>query len=152
MKLLPEEQNLDEFGSLALTSHRIRKTGGYDKQRWRVREVASIRLEHITHCQIITAEQPVLIVAGLLIIIAGTIGGAYWRAEFIIVIGLVLGVFAIIGYYTSQVAEIEIASPTLALRHQMRKKNLEEAMDFIDTVERAASERSDSRRGHMQYR
>jgi hypothetical protein len=136
MKLHPEEQKLGEFGSLTLTSHRIRKAGGYDWKRRRTREMASIRLEHITHCQITSTDQPLLIVMGILLILAGAIGARVNPAFF--VFGLVLGVMSIIGYITSRHSEIEISSPTLPLREIMLRARLEEAKDFVHMIEWAA--------------
>jgi hypothetical protein len=152
MSLHPEEQKLSEFGSLTLTTHRICQGSGYTAKRHRMREMASIRLEHITHCQITSGDQPSFIVMGLLLIIVGTIGGGYTRTSFFIFLGLILGIALIIGYFTDRYSEIEIASPTLPLRYRMRKKSLEEAKSFVEWVQLAAIERSDSRREPAQAR
>jgi len=110
--------------------------------------VASIRLEHITHCQITSTDQPALVVIGVLLIIGGLIGSFGVNSPIFFVMGLVLGAIPIIAYYQERHCEIEIASPTLALRQRVQKKGLEDAMDFVHEVELAATERSDARRGH----
>lgn len=145
MKLLPDEYKIEEIGSLTLTTFRVRKTGGYTSNRRRAREVASIRLEHITHCQITSSDQPALIVVGALIIIAGIAIDAKFRAPIAVIMGLILGTLLIVSFFTGRDSEIEVASPTITLWQRVKRKSLDDAMMFIHDLERAAIERSDKR-------
>jgi hypothetical protein len=148
VKSLLEENYLSGFGSFTLTSHRIRQGKGYNRKRQRVREVASIRLEHITHCQITSIERPSLLVIGFLLIVAGCIGARINPALFLL--GVVCGLALIISYFTDRHSEIEIASSSVILSERLPKASLEKAMDFVQVVEQAAVIRSDLPRGSTQ--
>ena len=141
MKLLPEEMKLQEIGSLTLTNYRVHKTGGYTSTR-RVREVASIRIEHVTHCQITSTDSPALIVVGVLGAIAGGLGSAYTNAPAPFILGAIFCAILIVSYFTQRHCEIEIASPTLTLYQPFDRKSLSFALDFIGEMERAAIERA----------
>jgi hypothetical protein len=145
MRLLPEEQKIREFGSLTLTTHRLRQYGGYTVKRQRRREVTSIRLEHITHCQITSVDRPAFFFLGLTLIVIGTIAGSNARPHFLGLFGFILGaigVMLIISYFTNRHSEIDIATPTISIKEHLSKTSLDEAMGFVQTVEHAAIELS----------
>jgi hypothetical protein len=137
MKLFPDENILQQFGSLMLTNYRVRSVFSKGERNERIQELISIRLEHVTDCRVREIDFPGLILLGILVLLATLILGAMLKssAAIIIVFGLFLGSAFIFLYFYTRQSELVISSPTATIKSALARKNFDDAIEFVNYLE-----------------
>jgi len=134
--LLPNESVLHQLPGIVLTNYRIRKFSGHRNGASRGREIISIRLEHITHCQTRAIDSPALIVIGSLVFLSAFIGAIAARIPLLGWIGFVVfGAYAI-AYLAIKRYELVVAAPSITIKQTFPRKRFGDAITLINHIER----------------
>lgn|SRR5690554_1767751 len=137
MELSPKERTLfrSDSGELILTSRRVRFTSGPASRR----KVVSLMLEHVTSCRLVAVSHPSLLIVAAVTFIGGVLvqASVQWPVVFY---GTVIAAVLVVLYNLGRLQMIVIASPSAAIRLNVRRMKMEAAASLIDQVEIAAAE------------
>lgn len=138
MTLLRDERVIDRLDrcGVILTTHRIREETGRDFTSIMLEQVCSIAIERVASTW--------LLVVGVALIVATTIGAEYHRVDLEAALQIAAAGFVLIlSYFLScyRVVQIASASARISVRLPRRKQRAESILRFIDAIEFAKSER-----------
>jgi len=134
--LLPDERVLEELPGLMLTNYRVRQFSSHPNEAARVREIISIRLEHVTHCQSRSVDSPAWILIGSLFFLCAFVVGIAFQVASIGWMGLIVfGIFSII-YLTISRCQLVIATTSATIKQTFPRKKTGEVLTFIEQLER----------------
>lgn len=136
MDLLPNESVLHELPNLVLTNYRIRKFSDRRNGVASGREIVSIRLEQITHCQTRAIDSPALIVIGSLFFLSAFICGVATRLPFLGWMGFIAFIAYAIAYLVINRCELVVAAPSITIKQTLPAKSFSDAIKFINRLER----------------
>jgi hypothetical protein len=137
MKTLPYEKTLltAEDKAVALTTHRIRadfRNGGHAR-------VQSIMLEHVTSCEITKTSHPLLLVIGIILAIAGSVGAMTMRSDSTAgALGIVvIGALFLVIYLATRRIVLSVSSASASINLRVTSLGVEGAVAFVDELEAA---------------
>jgi hypothetical protein len=121
---------------LTLTTHRVRLEG----KRWGRGQVTSIMLESLTSCEITYATHPfLLVIAGIFAVYMLIQMNEISAAVFLV--GMAFAGVFVVAYHLTREQVICLKSPSASIKVDTDEMSLESAKRFIDTAEKAKSDR-----------
>jgi hypothetical protein len=132
MKTFTNEAKLLESnnGEIVLTSHRIR----HNSSNGGIKHLKSIMLENITSCEFKKSSNPLWIIGGAILIVAGFMMHND-NSNIIMGAGIVLAIV----YLITMQKTVVVSSPSCKINFRAKEMSDETIRNFIDRVEEAMS-------------